>query len=386
MLTLRGFLNPFDDYPAVVVPVWAQPDGSAVGVFSADERCGHGRRKLCPLVGWDDVVPLPADWTDGTVGADPLDACLLALDRTTVIGYTIEGESRTIRALLADPSFAADRPFTRLAMAKLTGAPHLLFSELFACAFVLLIQETASKPGGAKVRIEAWLRRESASIADYLGENSEAKTFVSELPATFDDLANITWWRRRVSFKPASSPLPLDVIENRTPSPKTIAVLNLVPVVPGPAMLRIMGRHLSAGTNYIFFHAPSASAEALEQLNAATLKALEQAIVSTRGRLENFASPTVGTVRFYSLEREWTGSPFVFYEEAADSGTRVIGYRGLDVGASIAQSYEQVDDQVASELLEALSSNRPSLYGFENKVTGTTGPIDFNVEKERRRA
>lgn len=383
-MRLFGFINPTGRYPAAVVPVWLDESDVLHGMFARQGSTTEFGRELLPLLKTSDIKRLPDDWFDSTIqGHKQTDVCLLALSQDKLIAYPISAERKAISTLLADPSFASDQPFTRLAFAKLAGSAHLVVAELLSCACHLLTKEVVSQAGGAKARIEAWLQQERDSLAEQLGESQEARALQAELPTTLEALGAPTWWRGHVTLHPPQQPLTLVQIEDRRPSPKTAAILNLEPAVPDREILGIMARHLLSGTNYLFFHAPSASPDALDQLRRATDRAVETARRAVSGPLGNLAPPLVGTVKFFELDREWTGSPFVFYEEAAEGGTRVAGYRGVDVGASIARSYERLTDEIAFELLEALVSKAPSLHDFAAQHPERPA-LDFIAARDRK--
>ena len=148
-------------------------------------------------------------------------------------------------------------------------------------------------------------------------------------------------------------------MEDLTPSPMTVVVMNVEPMVPNEVVLNLMARHRLTGTDYLFFHAPTASGEALNRLQDATDVAVEEARRGASGILEEFTGPSTGSVKFFALDRQWTGSPYVFYIMGKADDERVLGYRGVDVDASISRSYELLKEGFACELLQMLRSGRP---------------------------
>lgn len=353
-MDLVGFINPGSRFPATVIPVWWTEDDSLVGLFDSPDR----EPMLQRIQLKSKIFKLPVDWSDESIrGCEPIDVCLLALTADQLLAYPRLREGEILSSLLADRSFAGEEPFVRLALSKLTQMPHLIVSELVSCACRLLSKEVLAAPGAANTRIEKWLGEQRQSIC-------ERFSLDVEIPLTIDELGDMKWWRQYVDVQTPMKRSTLYDIEDITPSPKTVTILNLEPTIPDDRILGLMARHLMNGTKYTFFHSPAANKDILSGLAAATQQALESARRATTGPTADLVPPNVGEISFFALQT-WTGSPYIFYEIATPNGISVIGYRGHDVGASISSCYEKLGDGVARELLEALVSPRPERMPLE---------------------
>lgn len=381
-MRLYGYSNPTGRFPSAVVPVWINEANQLFGAYTSSTKRGGTHRLELKAIQQEGVEQLPAGWIDRSIGElQPQEVSLIALSAKSIIAFPVASEVRMITELLRDPSFASEQPFTRLAFARLTASIHLVATELLSAASFLLAQEVG-RQGGARARIENWLEQEHLRLADALGSTAEGAQFLAELPTTLQALGSLVWWRGHTAVLPPAKPLSLLAIEDRKPSPKTAAILTIEPVVPDRPILNVMGRHIYNGTNYVFFHDPSASSGALDRLHDAALSAVAQAKKAATGPLSKLMTPMIGDVKFFSLAERWTGSPYVFYEEAIEGGTTVVGYRGLDVGAAIARSYERLPDQIAFELLEALTSGAPKPVAFDAQHPG---PVVLDIEAARKR-
>ncbi len=357
-MDLVGFLNPSCSYPGVVIAVWQDKQGQCFGGFS------QGKNATCleviPLEKNAVFVPLPDGWRDTSIaGLSANSVCLFALESENIAAYSFSCEKEFLSTLLEDPGFSIDQPFLRLSIAKSAGAVQLIMVELLAAASHLMALEVLESKGGARKRVENWLTQQKRGIAEQFESVPEFREAIANLPSRIEDLAHSSWWRAHMVTNTSGKLLSLDQIENRNPSPKCVTIINRQPIVPDERMLAIMARHLLNGTDYMFFHSPEANESVLDHLRTATDEARSSAKSSAIGPQSKLRTTSVGSIDFYSLQSEWTGSPYVMYLDAAVPRFHVDGYRGIDVGAAIARSYVKLKDNFAYELLEALFSKPP---------------------------
>lgn len=382
-MKLIGYINPSAKLPASVIPVWYD-ESQYYGVFSERNDKGDVSRKLYLLDKESKISLLPDGWKDVSIqGCDKEEVCFLALSPQKIIAYPISNEEELVSSLLDDPSFAIDKPFTRYALAKLTQKTYLLVTELLSCASYLLSQEVLFSNSSGKERIERWLSEQESSLLQHYNISSEIKAMISDLPKKVEDISSMSWWRKYTSIQPSVKKCTLNEIERISPSPKTIAILNIEPTVPDKEILDLMAEHIIAGTNYLFFHAPNANQVVLKNLKNATDEAVKYAKNKLTSSLSRFHPPAVGCIEYFVLESPWTGSPYVFYEIAANDETKVTGYRGLDIGSSISQFYEKLPDGFASELLEALTSPLPKKQKLDD--VNYDSVIDLEKIQERKK-
>lgn len=381
MMNLVGFLNPTTTYPAIVVPVWEDEAGLYASFRTKNEE--DHKFELVSIPEDSSYISLPNNWDDTTVSAClPIDVSLIALDQAKIIGCHIDDEQGIILNLLSDLYFCANHPHVRLAFSKQTRSPLVIIKELQNVVNLLLMEELYHQGGQGVGRILDWLCNQKASLIEQYQSSDIIDLFEDSIPTNAEDLVENTWWKQAYSEKQKT--FSLVEIEDRYPSPKRIAVLNTQPIVPNNSVLPIMTRHLASGTNYSFFHAPSANQESLLELKLFADKVEEDASRMSESPLSATDKDNVGSIKFFSINRQWTGSPFIFYEDIQEGKICITGYRGKDNNASISESYEKLRDDYALELLEALMSSPPEEAKFEIRDTNLSSVSIDNVTNIKR--
>lgn len=383
---LRGFVNLTGRLPSTVVAVWRDESGTFLGAFRA---AGETMPKRVLLELSEQaircVVDLPSDWRDDSItGLSPEDVGMFALSNQQILAYPVAAERVVLTQLLADPGFASEDPFCRLALAKELGESHSVASELIYSATSLLAREIAAANGGAKRRVDAWLAAQRRNLGEYFPASKALAMLAADIPDCVERLVDSSWSRRHLQSSPPRESLPLATIEDRVPSPRRVAVLNIEPVAPDEHVQRVMIRHIMSGTQYLFFHAPKASQTKLDQLRLVAQRAIERARLESESPFSGLISQEIGGIRFFELDRQWTESSFVFYLELGPNGYKVAGYRGQTPGAPISDWYEKIPDVFASELYQALMSNRFSEIPIGTAEVSPLNVLDLGQARQRK--
>lgn len=183
---LVGHQNPLGTYPACVIPV-VDIDGKQFAVH--DE--GSGEQRLVSLEANESFVPVDVPSVDMTTFAPHTDR-ILAESAQTLHLYPRDQEERFFYALLSDPNFTADAPFTRYEFAWLTKDPDIFGREFASCLAWLMTQEHLEGTPRETAFLESWYRQQLNEITLAKEDCPWLRRLV--LPGTWVDLLKSNWY------------------------------------------------------------------------------------------------------------------------------------------------------------------------------------------------
>jgi hypothetical protein len=166
---LLGHDCPYGLYPAPVIPVGEQPDGTAVAIYPG----GAGGPTPQPIDRDAEFVVHSRGLSTELGHFDWLTDRLFAYEPGDVVRYAADGEWRFLAELFGSPRLANADPYVRLMLAKHTRQRRLILREIGACYADLMKTDRDSA--------DAWRAHELALLPQ--------EVFVSFSPDPADSLA-----------------------------------------------------------------------------------------------------------------------------------------------------------------------------------------------------
>lgn len=195
MLSLRGYQNPVDIYPASVIPI-VEIDG----VLFAIHDTRDGEADPVTLQADETYVPMP-DGGDTARGFNFVQDRLFAFEQERIVSYSRAAEPEFFCHLLANSHVALDRPFVRYSLAILTRDAGVVGKELAGCLAWLLSKDRRDGVVGDPTFIERWYEQQAAELNRLTATDSPWLSDLA-LPPSWREVDQMDWYVTQFAARP----------------------------------------------------------------------------------------------------------------------------------------------------------------------------------------